>query len=197
MARENQLLRPIEASIIARLHSASVTHHYHRSQENAPPIYTLTVLGSRLYIVNTPELIKSVQRQPKVLAFPPIEAKFAMTVCASSKEANDILKVNVNGDAGDWGYSMDFYKSLHTPLAPGPGLDGMNRIMISNIAASCEKLRRSDGEPMTIQLVEWLRHEVTLATTNSVYGPNNPFKSIEVQNAFWYSLTKTCSSDAC
>ena len=141
--------------------------------------------GSKIYVVNSTELIGSVQRHPKTLAFPPIEAKFAMAICASSKEANDILNKNVNGDEGDWGYSVEFYKSMHPALAPGAGLDGMNRVMIQNIANSLDSLNRRAGRSQRIRLNEWCRHEITLATTNAVYGPHNPFKDQAVEDAFW------------
>lgn len=141
--------------------------------------------GSKIYIVNTVELVGAVQRQPKVLAFPPIEAKFAMVVCDLSKEANDILKINVNGDEGDWGYSMEFYKSLHPALAPGEGLDAMNRVMIQNIAASTEALKPTRTRATRIGLMEWIRRQITMATTNSVYGSMNPFKDPKIEKAFW------------
>lgn len=63
----------------------------------------------------------------------------------SSRDANAILKINANKDEGDWGYSREFYKFLHPALAPkvAPGkvLDGMNRVMIQNLAASVEALK--------------------------------------------------------
>lgn len=71
------------------------------------PIYTISVLASKLYVVNSIDLISSVQRLSKLLAFPPIEAKFAMTLCASSKDGNEIIANNVNGEEGDWGFSHD------------------------------------------------------------------------------------------
>ncbi|TGJ76590.1 hypothetical protein E0Z10_g10866 [Xylaria hypoxylon] len=37
----------------------------------------------------------------------------------------------------------------------------------------------------TIKLNEWLRHHITLVTTDTVYGPHNPFQSKEVESAFW------------
>ncbi|KAI4249041.1 MAG: hypothetical protein LQ352_005748 [Teloschistes flavicans] len=141
--------------------------------------------ASKLYVVNSVELISSIQRFPKVLAFPPIEAKFATTICASSKEANDILAVNLNCEDGDWGYSHDVYQSMHSALAPGAGLDGMNRVMIQNIAGSLERLKPTENQPTRIGLAEWSRHEITLATTNSVYGKHNPFKQPKVERAFW------------
>lgn len=109
-----------------------------------------------------------------------------MIVCDSSKEANDILQLNVNGEEGDWGYSMEFYRSLHPALAPGQGLDDMNRVMIQSIAASVDKLKPTrKGETTRIKLMEWLRHEVTMATTNSVYGDMNPFQDPKIEKAFW------------
>lgn len=121
-------------------------------QRHSLPIYTLPMLTSKLYVVSSIDLISSVQRLPKILAFPPIEAKFAMTICASSKEGNEIIANNLNGEEGDWGYSHDVYKSMNSALAPGPGLDGMNRIMIQNIAHSLDKLRLPEGQAVVMEL---------------------------------------------
>ena len=144
--------------------------------------------GYKIYVANSIELIGAIQRQPKVLAFPPIEAKFAMIVCNLSKKANDILNVNTNGEQGDWGYSMEFHKSLHPSLASGAGLDAMNRIMIQNIASSIDRLQPVGGKPTRIGLMAWVRHEMTTATTESVYGPLNPFRDPKVEEAFWYEF---------
>ena len=42
----------------------------------------------------------------------------------------------------------------------------MNRVMIHNIVTSIKKLRRVDQKPVRIGLAGWLRHEITIATTN-------------------------------
>lgn len=70
-------------------------------------------------------------------------------------------------------------------MTPGTGLDGLNRVMIQNVTGSLESLRPIDGQPSRIWLAEWSRHEVTLATTNTVYGEHNPFKDSKVEQAFW------------
>ena len=138
-----------------------------------------------MYVVTTPELIQSIQKQPKVLAFPPIEAKFAAKICGTTKEGHKILMKNVNGDEGDWGVSMEIYPAMRSALYPGAGLDDMNRVMVRNIAKSLDSLRPSAGSSTRIGLAKWLRQSVTEATTNSVYGPKNPFKNTEVAEAFW------------
>ena len=47
--------------------------------------------GQKMYVITKPELIQAVQKQHKVLAFPPIEAKFASKICGDS------LWIIVNG----------------------------------------------------------------------------------------------------
>ncbi|KAI4200504.1 MAG: hypothetical protein LQ350_003874 [Teloschistes chrysophthalmus] len=73
---------------------------------------------------------------------------------------------------------------MHCALAPGAGLDGLNRVMIQNVAGSLEGLRPIEGQPTRIGLAKWSRREITLATTNAVYGEHNPFKDSTVKQAF-------------
>ena len=141
--------------------------------------------GQKIYVVTTLDLIQKIQKLPKILAFPPIEAKFASQVCGSSQEANKILMNNVNGDEGDWGLSMASYEAMRSALKPGGGLDDMNRLMIQSIAESLEALAPDVGKTVRISLSGWLRGQVTAATTTSVYGPQNPFQDKDVTEAFW------------
>ncbi|KAF7950961.1 uncharacterized protein EAE97_002513 [Botrytis byssoidea] len=147
------------------------------------PIYTLRIPGARLYVVNSMSLIPVVQRQYKDLAFPPLEAMGAMSVCGSSKIANDILNANTNGEEGDWGYSMTFYKTIHKPLSPGPELDAMNRIMAQNITASLDGIKGK----LVVSLFDFIKREIAIAMTDSVYGPQNSFKDPVVADGFWKS----------
>jgi hypothetical protein len=159
------------------------------SQQNPLPIYTLAVPGSKIYVVNSPELITAVQKQ-KTLAFAPLEAKLAKLLFHPSAKGGEIMIANTNANNGERGLYSEGIKSIHAALLPGGGLDEMNRIAIQNIAASCDRLDpRSDGKavapPVRIKLMQWLRHEITMATTNSVYGPMNPFKDPKVEAGFW------------
>lgn len=145
------------------------------------PIYTIRLPGARLYIVNSISLISSVQRQFKTLAFPPLEAKAAIGVCGPSQTATDILNTNTNGEEGEWGYSMTFYKMIHTPLAPGPELDAMNRVMAQKISASIDRIKSQ----RVVHLFDFVRNEIAIATTDSVYGPQNPFNDRAIVDSFW------------
>lgn len=156
------------------------------SHQTVSPIFTMTMLRQKMYIVATPELIQAVQKQPKSLAFPPIAVMFATNVCGTSPEAHRLLMKNVNGDEGDWGLSTELYEAMRTTLAPGPSLDEMNRAMIRVVSVALNDLVPKDGNYAKIELNEWLRSVVTAATTESVYGPHNPFKEATVQSGFWY-----------
>ncbi|EFZ03033.1 cytochrome P450 [Metarhizium robertsii] len=154
-------------------------------QQMDSPIYTLTLPGQKMYVVTQPELIQKVQKQYKTLAFPPIEAKFASTVCGASLEAQAILAKNVNGDEGDFGLSMDSYAAMRAALKPGSLLDDMNRVMVQEISKSLDLLQPPEGESRRIGMNAWLKDTITTATTRSVYGPMNPYDDKAVADAFW------------
>lgn len=70
---------------------------------------------------------------------------------------------------------------MHHGLSPGTALNGMNNAMIKHVCECIDTI----GPAKIVRLDAWLRHNVTLATTNAVYGPYNPFKKSTVENAFW------------
>lgn len=105
-----------------------------------------------MYIITKPDLIQATQKQPRILAFPPIEAKFASKVCGVSQEAEDIVNDNVNGEKGKTGMSMESYAAMRAALSPSTEFDEMNRQMIQNIAASLDRLKPSSQQPAKIGL---------------------------------------------
>lgn len=103
-----------------------------------------------------------------------------------SDETDKIVMTNVNGDEGDWGMSVESYHAMRTALTPGINLDAMSRVMVQNTAESMERIRpEKDCAYRNIGLMHWLRHELTMATTNAVYGPLNPFADRNIEEGFW------------
>jgi cytochrome P450 len=167
------------------LSRSKFNYYVELSDQTGLPIFTMALPGQKMYVVTKPDLIQTIQKQHKILAFPPIEAKFASTVCGASKQAQDILAKNVNGDEGQHGLSMESYAAMREALKPGPGLDDMNRHMIQEIANSLDALQPAPGETKKIGMYAWLRDAITTATTRSVYGPMNPYDDKEIADAFW------------
>ncbi|KAF2970322.1 hypothetical protein GQX73_g3177 [Xylaria multiplex] len=155
------------------------------SKQVAAPIFTMPLPGQKMYVVTSPDLVQLVQKQHKTLAFPPIEAKFASTVCGTSQEAQSILAKNVNGDDGDFGLSMESYEAMRSALKPGSDLDDMNRSMIREVVKLFDQLQPAKGESKPLSMYGWLRDAITTATTRSVYGPMNPYDDPEIVEAFW------------
>lgn len=143
------------------------------------PIYTLRLPGSRMYVVNSPQLITAIQAQFRALSFTAIEADIGAKLLGCEKATIDIISRNVNKDEG---YLMSFPKYVHSALSPGPGLDAMNRRAVQVIAKSLDEW--SQKGPTKVQLWQWARHELLLASTEGVYGPKNPFRDPAMEKAW-------------
>ncbi|OAK95751.1 cytochrome P450 [Phaeosphaeriaceae sp. SRC1lsM3a] len=59
----------------------------------------------------------------------------------------------------------------------------MNKTAVASIAKFLS-ITELNG-PYDTNLFEWIKHEVTLITTDSVYGPSNPFRTSNVEQSFW------------
>lgn len=136
----------------------------------------------RLYIINSTELIPIVQRQVRVLDFAPLEAKVAMTVMGATPEGKEVLARYREG-AGEFGYAILFGKAIHPSVTPGPQLDAMNRFSVLKLSEAMDALMAQ--APRTLKLFEWVRKEITFATTEAVYGPQNPFRDPKIQEEYW------------
>lgn len=154
----------------------------HHRNKCGLPIVTLPLPGSRVYVVFSVPTIQSVQKQHKTLAFQPIQAKFSTKLCGTSKEAYRILEKDMDPENGQYG---NIYVAMHRALNPGEILDELNRVTIDRVCEFVDRIQPNSGQSTELGLVEWLRHHVTLATTDAVYGPHNPFRDANVESAFW------------
>jgi hypothetical protein len=136
----------------------------------------------RLYIINSTELIPAAQKQVRILDFAPMESKVAMNVMGSGPEGKEVLLRSKEG-VGDYAYAILFDKAIHASVSPGPQLDAMNRSSVEIVARSVEEL--ASRSPARLKLFEWVKKEITFATTESVYGPQNPFRNPKLQDAYW------------
>lgn len=64
------------------------------------PIYTLRLPGTRLYVINSLDLIPTVQRQWRTLLFPPVSIKAAKAAMGASNAAIAILEHDMVTDKG-------------------------------------------------------------------------------------------------
>lgn len=136
------------------------------------PIYTLRMPGQRIYVVNSLPLILAVQRHPKTASFAPIQIQAADAVMGVSPAGNAIIGSEKTTEDG--GYLATFVPSTHPALSPGPGLDALNGSAIRYFSSAAERLASSGAT--TVDLFSWVRRQIFMATTESMYGPENPFR---------------------
>jgi len=69
------------------------------------------------------------------------------------------------------------------PALLGPGLDIANRNMVNNLVKSVDELASMHNK--TFDLYAWAKHAITIASTDAVWGPQNPIKDPANEAAFW------------
>lgn len=83
---------------------------------------------------------------------------------------------------GGQGVGQQTADSMH-PALLGSGLDQMNGKMIAVLKTFIDELASQPDN--VVDLYEWCSHAVTVASTDAVYGPLNPYRSESNRRAFW------------
>lgn len=175
---------PIIGHVVA-LARSPFDYFVHASEQTRDSIFSVPLPARKMYVVRDPDLIPTIQKQHRVLAFPAVMAEFMAVACGTSKETQGIQAKNVNGDEGDHGLSMEMRAAMHEALKPGPHLDGMSRDMIQEVAKALDALQPGRGDATRIAVYGWVRDVLTTASTRSVYGPMNPYDDKATAEAFW------------
>ncbi len=78
---------------------------------------------------------------------------------------------------GDASYLSRLNKAVHSLLSPGQALAEMNKKAVLALEKSLSELAAQG--PTTVDLLDWVQRTVMGATTDSVFGPRNPFRDHE------------------
>lgn len=124
-------------------------------------------------------MVSAVQRNHKIISFDPFLTAAANRMAGIKGAGLTLLRECENGGRG---INNEVLHSMH-PALLGSGLDKMNTIMIKYIQTSIDELAQSHNTPFDLHT--WCRHAITIASTESVYGPLNPYRSKVVEDALW------------
>lgn len=69
-------------------------------------------------------------------------------------------------------------------MTPGRAINQMIHIAGQRTVTALDRLN-DNLSTAQIDLWQWVRHEIMMITTESVYGPLNPYRDPEVEHAFW------------
>lgn len=150
-----------------------------RFSPGQPEFFTLPLLNFRIYVTNSRHLIPIVQKASRTISFSPF--------------IKLIAKIWV--DPSDEFLAMHDDPHQHIPeqgrehrrtLAPGKGLDYQNERTGATMERELSEWTGELGEKeMRVELYTWVRHSMSLAASDGVYGEANPFRDPEVEEAFW------------
>jgi hypothetical protein len=131
----------------------------------------------RLYVVHTPKLIQVIQSKANAGTFIPNLLDFGMLFSGLNKESQHIL----GGAFGLEGNS--FTMSVHKYLLSGTYLKTATRAAVDRLSAS---LPNNIAGTYQGGLLDLVRHELTLALTGAIYGPENPYEDPLIETSWWY-----------
>jgi len=154
------------------------------SAQQSSEIYTLGIFTFKIYVVNSRHLIPLVQRLSKTLSFAPFMQVAAKAFVDCSKYTVDL---HANPD-----FTRDLSRAMKDSLSPGPHLDYQNLRATNSLKDVIDKSfsRSSASNSSRLRLHEWVKHVITIAASNGVYGTSNPFLDAQVEHAFWYATSK-------
>jgi hypothetical protein len=142
---------------------------------------------ARIYVVCDTSIISEIQKQATI-SFDPFVVLAAERLAEVSEAC---MKLIQNGLKTQRSSSIigDTHFRVHKMLKPGPCLDQMVGVMLQTASEALKDITEVD-------LFDWTRRTVCLASTDAVYGPENPFRDDPtLEPTFWYecSLRKTRS----
>ncbi|KAI1268012.1 cytochrome P450 [Xylariaceae sp. FL1019] len=155
------------------------------------PIFTLPVPKSRIYIVTEPSLAAAVQRASKVLSFTPIIPEVTQRVLGLDDATNEIARRNMDPGPGDErGFLADIQDMVYAYFGPGDYLNEISldaaRELKDQVMAFIASAEEKPGNQKPVDLLQWVRHMVTVSTANYFYGPQNPMVlDPSLEDAFW------------
>ncbi|KAI1840431.1 hypothetical protein JX266_013358 [Neoarthrinium moseri] len=139
---------------------------------------------SKIYLVNTPSLIASVDCHSDTISFAPYVVQFAKRILEPSRHALDPLANDLLESNGPMELRRETLKVIHDTLAPGKHLRAMTQAMLAAVVSHTKFQDAIEGD--TMQLFDWTRKIVIRASPDDIYGAEkNPYQDDLVYNGFW------------
>ena len=171
--------------------AARFSQQVHRLSHPDLPIFTLPVPKSRIYIVTDPSLAAAVQRASRALSFTPLVPDITKRILDLDERTVEIARQNLDPEKDEpRGFLADTHDLVYGFLGPGENLNDLSRAAAEELGhqlnSYADDLRRSGAAGETVDLLDWVRHLVTIGTAKFLYGPHNPIAvHPELEQAFW------------
>lgn len=143
------------------------------------------MFGGKVHVISSPELMNSLHRMPKTVSFWFMEAQFTVLLGGFSKRSADNLTANLSPASQNSSLLIEGLKATQQAMSPQGGVEEMSRAAAKVMTQRLDALVKPESEQKHVDLWAWVQHEITLATTESVYGPANPYQDERVETGFW------------
>lgn len=164
-----------------------VDYYDEMTEKHGKLIYSLAMPGGRLYVVNSSEHMKSIEKAYREISFWFIEASFSKRLAGISNASDRVLRANAEGIKGEASLVVDGMRATHAAMG-GQDLHDMVERALQRAARILEELK-SDADsasgPASHCLWSWTRHVFSLATSSAVYGPKNPYEDLAVEQGLY------------
>lgn len=147
------------------------------------------MLNLKMYVVNAPDLVVAAQRNAKNLLFSPILAGMIPRLFDVDRDVVALTAKNMQDEDGEWINTHPMNMANYVHLLPGPNLDVTIRKMQAALSLLMDQLEeQAEGdEEAVVGLYAWVKRSFGLASTDAIYGRENPFRlQPELIDAFWY-----------
>ncbi|KAH8667574.1 cytochrome P450 [Tricladium varicosporioides] len=154
------------------------------------PIFSLRMFGGEVHVVSSPELMHALHKLPKSISFWFLEAQFSAQLSGISQKSSSNLLANLSPESNEASLLIEGLKATQHAMSAQGGVE-------DTVFAAAQVIKRRldalcDGG-RNVNLWAWTQHEITLATTESVYGPSNPYRDAKVEEGFWNFADDTIS----
>ncbi|EMC93770.1 hypothetical protein BAUCODRAFT_210021 [Baudoinia panamericana UAMH 10762] len=135
-------------------------------------IFAIPVFSSRIYVLATPAWAQAMHKNFKTLSFNTLIVQAMKMVFDMDEASMNTISRNPNGEDGTReGILLEMHDLMFTSFVQS--IDEMNANFLKCWAPHINPLA-THGKTETISLWYWLRHHFSIASTDSLYGPQNP-----------------------
>ena len=141
------------------------------------------MLHGKLYVVTAPELVQSVARNSRVLAFNPFIAQIGKRMTGHDDATSAIVQHNLNGEDGP-GYVTEIHDGTVATLSNPGHIGSITCAMLKGFEVELDDIKLKP----CIHLFAWLRDTITRTSSTAIYGPENPLAcdGNDLVEAFWF-----------
>ena len=128
-------------------------------------------------MIASPSLLSEIDKKSKTLSLWSIISEVQSALGGMTLQTKD----RILGKSFHQGLSKAVLKVMNHR----DSFNALTRVSAGQFISSVDNLAWNCPENTQIDLWTWIRHEMTIATTEAVYGPMNPYQNPEAEEGAW------------